>query len=157
MADVRLNLGGAVFGLIVIGSLIAAESATHETYAESIAASALSALVYWSAHAYGELTARRVRKGERLTVSGIARAMSSEASILWGAAVPLLVLAGAWAAGASLNTGINAALVSVAASIVAVEMLSAVRAKLGGRELALQTLFGVALGLLVLAIHQVLH
>ena len=43
-ARVRSNLGAAIYGLITVGALMAAESAGRETYGETVAAVALAAI-----------------------------------------------------------------------------------------------------------------
>ena len=49
------NPGGAVFGLIAIGALMAAESGLHETYLDTVLSAVIAAGVYWLFHAYTTL------------------------------------------------------------------------------------------------------
>jgi hypothetical protein len=151
------NIGAAVYGLITVGALLAAEGTSRESYGDTVAAVAVALAVYWLAHGYAEFTARRLRDGERLTVAGFARTMVQELAILAGATLPLLAVLIAWAAGAGLGTAIEAAVWTAAGSIVVIEVISGLRAELGGRELLIQAAIGASLGLLVIVLRLLLH
>ncbi|HTX32672.1 MAG TPA: hypothetical protein VMD09_14915 [Solirubrobacteraceae bacterium] len=145
------NVGSAVYGLITVGALLAAESALHETYGETVAAVVLTLIAYWLAWGYADFTSARLSSGRPLTLAGFRHSMWQELPILFGAAVPLLAVALCWVTGASLNTGIDAGLWSTAGAIVIIEVVAGLRAQLSGRELAVQIAVGAVLGLLVLA------
>jgi hypothetical protein len=151
------NVGSAVYGLITVGALLAAESALHETYGETEVAAILTLLAYWLAWGYADFTSRRLRAGRALTLSAFRDAMWRELPILAGGAVPLLTVAICWAAGVSLGTGIDAGLYTTAVTLVVIEVVAGLRAKLSGRELVVQVAVGAALGLLVLAAKLALH
>jgi hypothetical protein len=152
-----LNLGAAVYGTILVGALLAAESAAHETYGETIVAVLLALLIYWIAHAYSAFASWRLRQGEPVTVHGLVRAMGQESPLLIGAAVPLVALLLAWAAGARLATAVNAAIWTSAAMIVAIEFVAGRRAGKSGQALVFQTMLGALLGVLVIGIKLILH
>jgi hypothetical protein len=154
---VSTNLGGAIYGTIGVGALLAGETALRETYAETIGAAALTLVLYWLAHAYAASAAARLREEEHLTLKGFATELVREVSILGGAAVPLLALVIFGLAGAMLATAVNAAIWTSAAVIAAIETFAGVRAGAKGRELAAQVAVGIGLGLLVIAIKVVLH
>jgi hypothetical protein len=153
----QYNLGSAVYGLITVSALIAAESAAQETYGETVAGVVLAILLYWVAHAYSELVARRVRRGEPLTPASLARMLRRELPILGGASPPLLAVLIAWVGGATLGTAIDIALWTGVATIIAVEVTAGIQAELSGRRLLVQAVVGAALGLLILALRLVLH
>jgi hypothetical protein len=69
----------------------------------------------------------------------------------------LLALLVSWAVGATLSTAVSAAVWTAAATIVATEIVIAVRSEVRGREFVIQTAFGVVLGLLVVALRVLLH
>ena len=48
------DLSAAIYGLMTVGALLAAESADSETYAETVGAVAVTMIVYWLAHSYAE-------------------------------------------------------------------------------------------------------
>jgi hypothetical protein len=149
--------GALILGTITIGALLAAESAQRETYGETVGAVAIALVLYWLAHAYADFAARRLRENEPLELSGLLRAMASEVSILFGAAIPLLALLICWAAGAALTTAVTAAIWTSAAMILIIEVVSGVRSGETGHDLVLQTALGAVLGTLVIVLRVVLH
>jgi hypothetical protein len=151
------NPGGVVYGTIAVAALLAAETARRESYAKSVAAVAITLLLYWLALSYAEFTGQRLEKSEPFRIAGLVQAMARELSVLIGAAIPLLVLLVWWAAGAQLATAINAAIWTSALTILLIEVLSGLRAQLSGRDLVLQTALGAVLGLLVTSLRIVLH
>jgi hypothetical protein len=151
------NPGAVVYGTITVGALLAGESAQRETYAETVGAVVIALLVYWLAHSYSSFAATRLTEGKPAELAELGRTMVHELSIVLGAAVPLLVLLAAWAAGAGLGSGVNAAIWTSAGMILVAEVVSAVRAEQRGRELAAQVLLGAVLGFLVIALKLVLH
>jgi hypothetical protein len=151
------NPSGAVYGVIVIGALLAAESGRHETYVETFGSALIAACLYWLAHAYATVLGRRLATQEPLTVSGLRRGLAHDWALVRGAAIPLLTLLVGWATGAAQQTSVNAALWSVVASLIAFELLAGLRSRASVGELALQLGVGVALGLGVLALRIVLH
>lgn len=152
-----IDIGAAIYGLLTVGALLAAESAASETYGETVFGVVLALLVYWIAYSYAMLVRWRVREAEPLTLLSFFNAAASELPILMGATPPLIAVLLAWAVGASLNTAIVAALWTAAAAIVIIETLSGIRARLSRRELVIQTLVGAALGLMMLALRLELH
>lgn len=151
------NYGSAVYGLITVSTLLAAESASSETYAETILGVVLALLLFWLAHGYSEFVARRAETGERLTRAGIRWMLRWELPILVGAVPPLVGVLIAWAAGAGLGTAITIALWIGAATILVAEVIAGRQAELPRRELALQALVGTAFGVLILVLKLALH
>jgi hypothetical protein len=154
---VSTNPAGAIYGTITVGALLAAESARSEGFGDTIAAVALTMVLYWIAHAYATSAADRIRDETHLTVKGFADALVHQVPILGGAVVPLLALVIFGIAGATLSTAVTAAIWTAAAVIAAIETTAAMRAGAKGGELAVQIGVGVGLGLLVIAIKVVLH
>ena len=91
------NPAGVIYGVIVIGALLAAESGRHETYLETVASAAIAAALYWLAHSYTTVLGRRLQAQERLTPAALGRALAHDWALIRGAAIPLLVLLIAWA------------------------------------------------------------
>jgi hypothetical protein len=151
------NSARVVYGTIVVAALLAAESAQKETYVKTVLAVVIAILLYWLAHSYAESAARRMQTRSKLDAAELARSMRHEAPIIAGAAIPLVALLIWWAAGATLNSAVNAAIVTAAVMIVITELLAGVRAKVTGAELIMQTLIGAGLGCLVIALKLVLH
>jgi hypothetical protein len=151
------NPARAVYGTIVAGALLAAESAKQETYPKTVAAVVIALVVYWLAHTYSDLAGEQLSSGQRLTVDAIVDSGRSELPILIGAALPLTVLIILWIAGTSLQDAITAAVWSCAGMIVLIQIIAGVRSELTGRALVGQVAFGALLGLLVVALKIVLH
>jgi hypothetical protein len=152
-----VNPAGVVYGIILIGALLAAESGEHDSFLDMFISAVIAAALYWVAHAYAELLGERVTAGERLTAAGLGRALVHDWTIVRGAAVPLAVLAISWAAGASQQTGATAAMWSAIATLVAFELIAGLRAHSSGRELALNAGVGASMGIAILALKIVLR
>jgi hypothetical protein len=151
------NPSGAVYGAIVIGALLAAESYRHETYLDTFASAVITTLLYWLAHAYAYVLGRRLDTHERLTVGSLTEALAHDWALVRGAAVPLAALLIAWALRASQQTAVTSALWSAIACVVAFELIAGVRSRATRGELALQVGVGVAMGVAILALKIVLH
>lgn len=151
------NPAGVVYGTILIGALIAAESGTHDGYLDLIGSTVLALGIFWLAHSYSTILGRRLSHQDHLTVGALARALGHEWSIVRGASVPLLALLVAWAAGASETTGVNAAVWAAIASLIVFELLAGLRAGSTPREFALEGGVGAAMGLAILALKSLAH
>ena len=151
------NPAGVVYGIIVIGALMAAESGREETYAETIGSATLTAGLYWFLHAYAHVLGRRLATRGRLTMGALSHALVEEWAIVRGAAVPLLALIIAWVTQASRETGVTVALWSAVVSLVVFELAAGVRSRASAGELALEVGIGIVLALAILALRIVLH
>jgi hypothetical protein len=151
------NLTPAIYGTIAVGSLLAVESARRETYAQTVIGVLITLLLYWLAHSYAECASDRLRRSEPFTLAGLLGAMTSELSILLGAALPIAVLLAWWTAGGRLTTAVSAAIWTSAATVVIIEVAAGLRAEQKGQKLAQQTLFGALLGLLIISLRLALH
>jgi hypothetical protein len=151
------NPAGTVYGTITVGALLAAESSLRDTYPETIGAVVVALLVYWLAHSYAELLGGRLTAHERLTVSGLGRALGRDWAIVRGAGAPLLALLLAWAVGASQETGVTVGLWTCVASLLAFELLAGLRARAQPAELALELCIGAAMGFGVILLRVILH
>jgi hypothetical protein len=154
---VPTNPAGLIYGTITVAALLAAETARRETYARTVAAVALTLIVYWVAHSYAEFAGERITEGEHVSVAGLLRAARRGLAVLMGAAIPFLVLLGCWAFGASLGAAVSAGIWAAVAIVVLAEVVIGIRTELRGRDLAVQTGVGVLLGLLVVLLRVVLH
>jgi TM2 domain-containing membrane protein YozV len=151
-----------IYGMIVIGALLAAESGRHETYLDTVGSALIATGLYWLAHAYASVLGHRLATHESLTTGALRRALAHDWALVRGAAIPLVVLLIAWAGGAAQDTAVTAALWSAVAGLVAFELLAAVRSRagrssIGPGELALEVSIGLTIGLAILALKIVLH
>lgn len=151
------NPSGVVYGVILIGALLAAESGRHESYLDTLGSAALAAALYWLAHAYAGVLGRRLSHGERLSAGALGRALAHDWSLIRGAAIPLVALVAAWAVGAQQEAAVTAALWSAIASLLMFELIAGLRSRATAAELALEVGVGLAMGLAILALKIILH
>jgi hypothetical protein len=142
-APVPDNAAGVVYGIILVATLLSAESAAQETYLKTAAGVVAAIVTYWIALAYARFTGERLQHGTRAKVEDMATAALHELTVLYGAArpVPFAALIAFWIGGASLNTAI----------------IIGVRAGLKGTALVGQAAVGAVLGSLVLVLRLLLH
>jgi membrane protein YqaA with SNARE-associated domain len=152
-----VNVARVVYGTVAVGALLAAESPEQETYAETMASVAIALLIYWMAHSYAELTARRIEEGERLTTTALFGSMLHEVWILVGAAIPVIPLLIWWIAGGSLANADTAAIWTAAGMVVVYEVIAGLRAELTAKEMVVQLALGATLGVLIISLKLVLH
>jgi hypothetical protein len=148
---------GAIYGLILVGSLMAAESYKRESHLDVLLSAAITMIVYWLAHAYSLALGRRIERSEALSLRSLSHSLRDSTSVLQGATVPLLALLIAWAAGVSSQTAIDIALWSTVGTLVGLELIAGIRAKQRPLELLLSCCIGAGLGAAVLALKALLH
>jgi hypothetical protein len=151
------NPSGAVYGVIVIGALLAAESGRHESYLDTLVSAVIAAALYWVAHSYAGVLGRRLSSGERLTAGALLDALAHDWALIRGASIPLLALVVAALTGAAQETAVTAAVWSSIVSLLAFELIAGVRSGASRGELALEAGVGVAMGLAILALKIILH
>jgi hypothetical protein len=145
---------GTVYGLVAMGVLLAVESDHGETYPDAVGSVALALAIYWLTHSYADALGEQLRLQGHLTAAGLRQALVDDWSIIRGATLPLLVLLVAWVVGADPRSGLDAALWSAIASLVALELLAAARAGARGRTLVFEGLLAgvIALGIVALKV-----
>jgi hypothetical protein len=151
------NLAGVVFGLIAIGAVLAAESASHESYLDTLVSAAIAAGLYWLVHAYGDVLGRRLMRAEHLSARSLGRTLIHDWAIIVGAAVPLLALVLCWVAGAARETAVTVSLWTVIVTVILLELIAAIRSRATPLELAVEVGVGATMGLAILALKIVLH
>jgi hypothetical protein len=151
------NPEGAVYGLITIGALLAAESGLRETYPETVGSATIAVVLYWFAHSYADVLGLRLTKQRRLAWRELWSTFVQDWSIARGASVPLLALLVAWATGASQATAVTAAVWTAVASLIGFEVAAGVRSHAKPVELVLEVFVGATMGLAILALRALLH
>jgi hypothetical protein len=151
------NPEGAVYGLITVGSLLAAESGLRETYPETVGSAALAVVLYWFAHSYADVLGLRLSEQERFNWGDVGRTFGRDWAIARGAGVPLVALVVAWGTGASQQTAVTAAVWTAVASLVVFELAAGIRSRAGPVELVLEALVGATMGVAILALRALLH
>jgi hypothetical protein len=153
----RDNPAGAVYGLVTVGALLAAESSLRETYPETVGSVALAMVLYWFAHSYSDVLGLRLVEDLPFSWRKLYRTFAHDWAIAKGASVPLLALLVAWAAGASQVTALTAAVWCTVVSLIAFEMAAGIRARAKPLELLLEALVGATMGVAILALRALLH
>jgi hypothetical protein len=151
------NPAGLVYGVLITGALLDAESVANENYGDTIAGVVTAMLLVWLAHAYADYVGHRMAQRETLRPSELFQALRRGTTVLLGAAVPLAVLVGCWIKGAPLNTAVSVGIYTEAATLVVIELAAGLRAHLSGVALLFQTLMGGLLGALIIALKLILH
>lgn len=151
------NPAGAVYGLIMLGALLAAESGLRDTYPETIGSAALAVVLYWFAHSYSDVLGLRLDEHRSFSWAELWQTFSHDWAIAKGTAVPLLVLLAAWVTGTSQATGVTAAVWSIVASLIAFELAAGIRSKARPVEMTLEVLVGASMGIGILALRALLH
>jgi hypothetical protein len=156
-AEPHENPAGVVYGTLIIGAVLATESARRETLLDTVAATVVTLLVYWLAHAYAATLGDRLDRQVPLSASAVARALVRDRAIIRGALIPILVLLIVAALGASLSTAVLLAVWASAVTILVFEVLAGVCAELRGTELIVQVCAGAVMGLAIIALRALLH
>lgn len=151
------NPAGVVYGLILIGALLAAESGLRETYQETVGSTAITVALYWFAHAYADVLGLRLSEHRRPSPLELWLAFANDWAIVRGAMAPLLALLLAWAFGASQATAVTAGVWTAVASLIAFELAAGLRSHAERFELVLEVLAGATMGLAILVLRAILH
>jgi hypothetical protein len=151
------NPAGAVYGLITLGALLAAESGLRDTYPETIGSAAIAVVLYWFAHSYSDVLGLRLDEHERFRWVELWHTFSRDWAIAKGASLPLLALVIAWATGASQLTGVTAAVWTTVACLIVFELAAGIRSKARPLELVAETLVGASMGIAILVLRALLH
>ena len=143
--------------MLSIATVIAVESTRQETFPKLLAASAITILLYWLAHAYSHHWSSRLSQSAGWSLSEIGTCLAREATILAGAIVPAAVLLGAWAAGARVETGVSAVLWSAVIEIELLEVATGLRRHLRLHDLLVQSLIGVLMAIGIVSLRLLVH
>jgi hypothetical protein len=151
------NPAAAVYGTVIAGSLIAAETADETALLPLSLAVVVTLVVYWAAHVYAELLAHRVRDGLQPTSPEVLALMRAELPLVASAAAPLLVILVTRLLGASDEQSVQIALWSVAVQLGGWALVAGRRTDLGGWELAGYVALGTLFGSLIVLLKWLLH
>jgi hypothetical protein len=146
-----------VYGTITIGTLLAAESGLHDSYADTVASLVIAVVLYWFAHSYADVLGLRLSRKRLISWDELWDTFAQDWSIVRGASVPLLTLLVAWAAGASRETAMTAGIWTAVAALIGFELAAGMRSRAKPVEIALEVLVGATMGLALLALRALLH
>lgn len=153
----RRNPAGTVYGILVVGTLLAAEGSQQIGFVSLIGGVVVALVLYWLAHAYAAMLGRRLATTDRWSMRQFLAELAHEWALIRGASGPLLALVIAAAAGADLDTAVLIALGTCAALLVTFEVLAGVGEGLSRLEIASEAAVGAVLGLGLFAVRLLLH
>jgi hypothetical protein len=145
----------AVYGIVIVGALLAGEAGGHDTYPEAIGSVAIVMSLYGFAHVYAELLGARltaqVRPGREVWGPALVRGLA----VLEGASLPLVTLLVAWVAGVALGDAMTAAIWTAVISLIALEVTAGILSRSRPLQLVLDAAVGAAMGLGILALKAI--
>lgn len=153
----RSNPAGVIFGTITVGAVLAGENAKGETVGTSIEAALLVLALFWVVHAWSDDTGERIKQRRRLEWRPFAAALEHQASILRAILLPVGALVVAGIAGASDSTALWVATAACAASLVLIELVSAMYNRLPVTQVLVETAAGASFGCVLLVLHFLVH
>jgi prepilin signal peptidase PulO-like enzyme (type II secretory pathway) len=151
------HAGGAVYGAVMVGVLLASEDARREGYGATIEAAVVVLALYWLTNLYAHTLGERMQRREHLHLKLFWRSCVHELPTVEGAMIPVAVLLVTWAASLPVTSGVNAALWSSAATVVVLEVAAGWRSRRGSGDLWLQIGAGAVMGLTLVGLKLVLH
>lgn len=158
LRGVTRNPTAAVYGVLAVGLLLAAEDPTTETYPKVVIAELLTITGYWIAHGYARWLGERLHAPAGPTgLRGGRSAMIHEVALVEGALLPLIAVLVSWGVGARLSTAVLAGLWTAAGAIVAGELVAGTRRGAPAGELVANALVGLGLAGLLFGVRFVLH
>jgi hypothetical protein len=151
------NPSRVVYGVLVTGAVLAAESSVDETMFQAAASVAVTIVLLWVSHAYSYAVADRMATGKGWSSRTAVEAGVHEWPLIRGSLVPLVVLLLAGAAGASTTTALYVAMMSAVALLVLFELVAGLRSHLPTAALLVQTAIGGVLGIGIVVLKVVIH
>lgn len=150
-------VSGLVYGTIAVGLVLAAEDPVHSGYPTVVEAAAVSLALYWIAHSYAAILARRLARGQETSWAAVRGTLRHELPIVVGGALPIVVLAVEWLLGVRLRTAVLAALWTCVGALFLLELAAGLRARRGPAQALGGAMVGASLGLALLVVKALLH
>jgi hypothetical protein len=140
-----------IYGAIITAALL--DTAGDELHTSALVVAVLVTLaVYWLAEEYAELLGEQAGSGTIPSWDYIREALAQTWPMVTASFAPLLVVVLARLAGASISDADNAGLVAAIVLLMIYGWLAARAAQLHGRQLVFTTSIAVALGLVMVAL-----
>jgi hypothetical protein len=148
------NPAAAIYGLLTIGALLAAETGLREKYIDTVGSALVALGLYWLAHAYSTMVGWAVSGRERLSPGALGRALRHDSSIVAGAGIPVVVLTVCWVVGADRETAVTVDVWTILVTLIVFELLAGLRwsRTLGDLVFSVGVAMTIGAGILVLRI-----
>ena len=156
LVDPDAHPAGLVYGLVVLGSVLAAESVHSSGPLRDILGAVTVLFVYWLAHTYADLMGKRYQQTEPLTWGDARQVARHEWAIMRGAIVPVVAMLVAMLFGLSawrvdeVGMGVDVAMLMLFA------VVGGIRANLSKPALVLQACLALAFGVFIALVRAVL-
>jgi len=147
---------GVVYGLIIVGSVVAAESVHPGDSWSDIFAAIVVLFIYWMAHSYAEVMGKRLESPDRIGVEQIKAVLGKEWAIMRGAVIPVLVMAIFAIFGAHSIRVDEAGIIAAVVTLVLFTMLAGFRAHLRPIAIVAQAIVGLVFGVAIALMRAVL-
>ena len=149
--DPAAHPGGLVYGLIVLGSVLAAESVHSSGGVRDITAALTVLLVYWLAHTYADLMGRRYLQATPLRWTDVTEVARREWAIMRGASIPGAVLLGvsSWRVD-------EVGMITDVAMLTLFAVVGSLRANLSRVALLFQVVLALSFGIFIALVRAVL-
>ena len=152
----EVNPQAVIYGIVIVGSVVAAESVQPSSGWRDVIATTVVLLVYWLVHTYAAIMGERFGAPEPISFKAVRATMAHEWGIMRGASLPILAMAMTalldWSALRVAEVGMVAAVVS----LTLVTILGGIRAGMRLPSIILQGLVGAMFGVFIALIRAVL-
>ena len=156
LVDPDSHPAGLVYGLVVLGSVLAAESVHSSGGLRDIAAAVTVLFVYWLAHTYADLMGRRYKQTEPLTWQDARQVARHEWAIMRGATIPVLAMLIAVLFGASSWHVDEVGIITDVGMLMLFAVVGGIRARLSRPALVFQACLALTFGVFIAAVRAVL-
>ena len=146
-----------MYGTVIAGSLIAAESAADVDLPRLTATVLATLVIYWLAHTYAELVDLQITDARRPRADQLRRVLREESTIIGASFVPLTVILLARALGAGERTAVQTGLYAIVLLLAGWALLAGRRSGMRRLELGLHVLVSTLFGCAVVVLEVLLH
>lgn len=156
LSDPDAHPAGLIYGLVVLGSVLAAESVHSSGGVRDITAALTVLLVYWLAHTYADLMGRRFEQERPLAWSDVTEVARHEWAIMRGAIVPVVAMLVAVVLGVSSWRVDEVGMITDVAMLALFAVVGGLRANLSRLALVFQVVLALSFGIFIGLIRAVL-
>ncbi len=151
------NFSAAIYGSILVTSLVSALSEEHAHAGAMALAVGSTMVVFWLAHVWSDAVGERLVNPRPFTVRGLARVARTQWPMLQSAALPLLALLLASAGAVSLTVGVDVALGVSIVQLVAWGLVLGLRSFASWPQALLAGAVDGLLGLAIVTLKVLVH
>ena len=154
--DPAAHPGGLVYGLIVLGSVLAAESVHSSGGVRDIMAALTVLFVYWLAHTYADLMGRRYLQATPLRWTDVTEVARREWAIMRGATIPVIAMVVAVLLGVSSWRVDEVGMITDVAMLTLFAVVGSLKANLSRVALVFQVVLALSFGIFIALVRAVL-